>query len=217
MLFQKLLLSLLVLLLAVSPALAKPSPPEGFAEMFKSLRAFENALEERQWAEATEKNEDFNKIFVPLLGEFDRSAPRSSQQFREISKQLQQALQSKNAQKVNTSYVNLQRLVLDITDHYDFKIHPAQFLIADYLKEADTAAKAGDWDEVNGELEEINGLYPIVHKHLESRGEPALAARIQAQIELAGKAAERKDMARVIESLRQAEILFSVGRNSGKS
>ena len=216
MLFQKLLLTLMVLLLAVSPTLAKPSPPDGFAEMFKSLRAFETALEERQWAEATEKKEEFNRIFVPLLGEFDRSAPRSSQQFREISKQLQQALQSKNAQKVNTSYVNLQRLVLDITDHYDFKIHPVQFLIADYLKEASAAAKAGDRDEVNGELEEINGLYPIVHKHLESRGESALAARIQAQIELAEKAAERKDMARVIESLQQAEILFSVGRNSGK-
>lgn len=216
MLFQKLLLSLMVLLLAVSPALAKPSPPEGFAEMFKSLRDFEAALEESQWAEATEKKEEFDKIFVPLLAEFDRSAPRSSQQFQEISKQLQLALQSKNAQKVNTGYVNLQRLVLDITDHYDFKIHPVQFLIANYLKEASEAAKAGDRDEVNRELEEISGLYPIVHKHLESRGESALAARIQVQIELAEKAAERKDMAKVIESLHQAEILFAVGRNSRK-
>lgn len=211
------LMFLLLLCVSGSFAAAKPEPPEGFVEMIKTLQSYEKSVEEGQWSEAIEKKVQFDKTFVTVQENFNQKVPGTSQRFATISAQLQKALKDRNSRAANTAYVNFEHLLLELADYYEFRVHPAQILITGYLEDAMAAAKAGDGNEVNNELEEISGLYGLVRKHLESRGEAPLAAKIQEQIESAEKAATRKDMPTVIKYLQQAEVMFAVSRSpSGK-
>ena len=151
------LIMLLLMATLFSPiaVFAKPAAPEGFMEMFKSLQNFENAFEERNWSEAIENTKDLSSKFSVMQGNFNRLMPGASRRFDALIAQLQTTLKAKNPQSTNTAYVDMQKLILEISDHYEFRVHPIQFLIDDYLDEALAAAQSGDQLEIEDELEEI--------------------------------------------------------------
>jgi len=185
---------LLLMLCSWMPAAAagRPAPVPGVMRMFDAFNELEESTRGGEWDEAiatVKKIEaDYRRLVPSLKGTVDGKV---LQRFGFLITDFKKKVASKDSEKVEKPFRNLQSIFFDIMDYYEYPAPPVLMVAARNIDEAGEVLARGEVDDAGEEMEEIAGFRPRIEKALAAEG--VAADKITAFFALVAKGEEQAE------------------------
>jgi len=189
---------------------ARPQPPEGLTDIFSSLGELEETFENNAWTEAeeglAEVEEQFEKlvpVLVPVAGK------SIGDDFSFIAKAMKKSLRQKDEEKATKNFIAMQRLIFDVMDGFDYRIHPMILIMDRYTQEALDAAEEKDFKEVTAEMLEVRAFLKKGLRYYADNSQVSRQMNVMDTLaQNAGEAAEKKDQETAEKELKKLSVII---------
>jgi len=150
---------------------SKPKPVEGIYKMFDAFNKLETELRDDRWDDSINTINyiqnyygNLSKILKVTVNE------KIVNKFGFHISSLKSKVRGRNLEGIETDYMEMQRLFIDIMDHYEYQVPPAIIILGRYLDEAKEGLEEKEFSETVEEMKEIAGLRSKVERAFSELG-----------------------------------------------